>query len=148
MFCDGLAMPLLERPEMQHWKDFRSLSRTVGILYAMNVRILAVFFVFSFLTSLELANGDPATITEEELVRCTQELFDAVLPGNKQPWQKYFAEDCIFADEKGRTLNKTQLMADISPLPKGYSGSIKVVKPQSIIRGDTAILSYELDEAE
>jgi hypothetical protein len=92
--------------------------------------------------------GDPAALTQEELVRRTQELFDAVVPGNKEPWQKYFAEDCIFADEKGRNFNKAQLVADITPLPKGYSGTIKIVKPKSVINGDTAILSYDLNETE
>jgi uncharacterized protein DUF4440 len=92
--------------------------------------------------------GDPVVITQEELVRRTQELFDAVVPGNKEPWQKYFADDCIFANEKGRNLNKAQLTADITPLPKGYSGTIKIAKPQSVIHGDTAILSYDLDETE
>ena len=87
-------------------------------------------------------------ITQEELVRRTQELFDAVVPGNKEPWKKYFADDCIFADEKGRNLNKAQLIADIAPLPKGYSGTIKIARAQSIIHGDTAILSYDLEEAE
>jgi hypothetical protein len=105
----------------------------------------AALFLFTPLQSL---CGDPVGITQEELVRRTQELFDAVVPGNKEPWQKYFAEDCIFADEKGRNLNKTQLVADITPLPKGYSGTIKVAKPQSVIHGDTVVLSYDLDETE
>ena len=80
-------------------------------------------------------------ITQEELVRRTQELFDAVIPGNREPWKKYYADDCIFADEKGRKLNKTQLVADITPLPKGYSGAIKIVQSESRIVGDTAVLS-------
>jgi Domain of unknown function (DUF3471)/Domain of unknown function (DUF4440) len=37
---------------------------------------------------------------------------------------------------------------DVAPLPKGYSGSIKVAKAKSRILGDTAILSYDLDETE
>ena len=88
------------------------------------------------------------SITQEELVRRTQELFDAVVPGNREPWKKYYADDCIFADEKGRTLNKTALVADITPMPKGYSGTIKIVRPESRIFGDTAVLSYDLDETE
>ena len=132
---------------MQCWKDFPSLLVTRRTGYSMNVRGLLVF-VFSLLTPVQLIQADSAAITLEELVRRTQELFDAVVPGNKEPWQKYFADDCIFADEKGRNLNKAQLIADISPLPKGYWGTIKVEKPKSIIHGDTAILSYELDETE
>ncbi|HEU0209089.1 MAG TPA: DUF4440 domain-containing protein [Candidatus Udaeobacter sp.] len=87
-------------------------------------------------------------ITQEELVRRTQELFDAVVSGNRDPWKKYYADDCIFADEKGRKLNKTELVADITPLPKGYSGTIKIVSPESRIIGETAVLSYDLNETE
>jgi hypothetical protein len=112
----------------------------------MNIRLLILVFIL--VKPLGSICADPAPITQEELVRRAQELFDAVVPGNKEPWQKYFADDCIFADEKGRNFNKTQLIADIAPLPKGYSGTIKVVKPQSVIHGDTAILSYDLDETE
>jgi hypothetical protein len=112
---------------------------------SMNMRLLILVFIVQPLVSI---CADPASITQEELVRRSQELFDAVVPGNKEPWQKYFADDCIFADEKGRNFNKTQLIADIAPLPKGYSGTIRVVKPQSVIHRDTAILSYDLDETE
>jgi hypothetical protein len=88
------------------------------------------------------------TITQDELVRRTQELYDAVVPGNQEPWKKYYADDCEFADEKGRQMDKAKLIADITPLPKGYSGTIKVVRPVSRIIGDTAILSYDNDETE
>lgn len=77
-----------------------------------------------------------------------QELFDAVAVGNQEPWKKYFADDCLFFDEKGRNFTKTQLIADIRPLPSGYSGKISVGKPKSSIHGDAAILSYDVDETE
>ena len=87
-------------------------------------------------------------ITEEELVRRAQELFDAVVPGDKAPWQKYWADDCMFFDEKGQQMDKTALVADIAPLPAGYSGTIKVVRPKSHIEKNVAILSYDCDETE
>jgi hypothetical protein len=89
-----------------------------------------------------------APITQDELVRRTQELYDAVVPGNQAPWKKYFADDCTFSDEKGRTFDKAKLVADITPLPPGYSGAIKLDKVQSRIIGDTAVLSYDLNETE
>ena len=98
-------------------------------------------------TGRDLHGTEPA-ISEGELVRRTQELFDAVASGNKAPWQKYYADDCIFHDEKGRSLDKTKLVADIEPLPKGYSGVIKVINPESRITADTAVLSYDTDETE
>ena len=91
--------------------------------------------------------ADPP-ITEAELVRRTQELYDSIVSGNQTPWKKYFADDCTFSDEKGRTFDKTKLVADITPLPKGYSGAIKIDNVISRIIGDTAILSYDANETE
>jgi hypothetical protein len=95
-----------------------------------------------------LAHAADAPISQDELVRRTQELYDAVVPGNQVPWKKYFADDCTFSDEKGRTLDKTKLIADITPMPAGYSGAIKVANVQSRIIGDTAVLSYDANETE
>jgi hypothetical protein len=30
----------------------------------------------------------------------------------------------MYFDEKGRSMNKEELVADITPLPEGYSGTI------------------------
>jgi hypothetical protein len=87
-------------------------------------------------------------ITQEELARRAQELSNAVAVGDRAPWKKYFADDCIYFDEKGRTMGKEALIADITPLPKGYSGTITMRKVQSRIEKDVAILSYDLDETE
>src|SRR6266436_4967772 len=118
--------------------SMNSLLRTVGSLAA-----IAMFAS----TAMALGASDE-TITQEELVRRTQELCDAVVPGNKEPWKKYFADDALYSDEKGRTLNKSALAADITPLPQGYSGTIKVVNPKTLIHRETAVLSYDLDETE
>jgi hypothetical protein len=54
-------------------------------------------------------------ITQDELVRYTQEIFDAVAPGDQAPFKKYFADDVIFSDEKGTTMDKAALVKDIAP---------------------------------
>lgn len=87
-------------------------------------------------------------ITQEELVRRTQEMDDAIAHGDQTPWKKYIAEDVMYFDEKGRNMDKTALVKDITPFPKGYSGSIRVVNVQSRVAGDTAILSYDMEESE
>ena len=101
-----------------------------------------------FITTTTLAYGADVPITQEELVGRTQELYDAIVPGNQAPWKKYFADDCIFSDEKGRIFDKTKLIADITPLPAGYSGTIKIDNVQSRIIGGTAVLSYDVNETE
>jgi hypothetical protein len=89
-----------------------------------------------------------APITPAELARRTQELYDSIVPGNQEPWKRYFADDCIFADEKGRIMDKAKLVADVTPMPTGYSGSIKIENVQSRVNGDTAVLSYDASETE
>jgi hypothetical protein len=87
-------------------------------------------------------------MTQEELVRRTQELMDSYVPGNQAPFAKYFAWDSMYFDEKGRNMDKSALLQTIRPMPRGYSGSIKIVNVQSRIFIETAILSYDLDETE
>ena len=105
------------------------------------------FAVLCLLFAVLLRAADPP-ITEQELVRRTQELYDSIVSGNQAPWKKYFADDCTFSDEKGRTFDKTKLVADITPFPAGYSGAIKIDNVISRIIGDTAILSYDANETE
>lgn len=94
-----------------------------------------------------LGSAGPA-ISQDELVRRSQELVDSVAGGDQGPWKKYFADDCMFFDERGRSMNKAKLVAEITPLPQGSSGTIKVENAQSHIEGNVAILSYDLDETE
>jgi hypothetical protein len=107
---------------------------------------LKLLLVIIFATAL--ARGADVPITQDELVRRTQELYNAIVPGNQAPWKKYFADDCTFSDEKGRTLDKAKLIADITPMPAGYSGAIKIDNVQSRIIGDTGVLSYDANETE
>jgi hypothetical protein len=87
---------------------------------------IVVFFAVGA-TLLTLASCKPKSgITQDELVRRTQELFDSVAPGDQAPWKKYFADDCMYFDEKGWSMNKAALVADVTPMPPGFSGSIKI----------------------
>ena len=104
------------------------------------------FIRFLFAATIVCAADVP--ITQDELVRRTQELYDSLVSGNQAPWKKHFADDCIFADEKGRFFDKPKLIADITPLPAGYSGTINIENAQSRIIGNTAILSYDANETE
>jgi hypothetical protein len=111
-------------------------------------KLVAAFFALGLALLTLLSCQPKRDITQDELIRRTQELFDAVAAGDQTPWKKYFADDCMYFDEKGRNMNKAALVADITPLPAGYSGSIKIGKVQSHIDRHVAILSYDMDETE
>ena len=113
----------------------------------MTARLLSICLI-ARLFAPTLPAADNAAKLESELMAHAQELFDAVTAGNQEPWKKYFADDCLFFDEKGRNFTKAELVADIRSLPNGYSGKITVGKPKSLIHGDTAVLSYDIDETE
>ena len=109
-----------------------------------------VFLIILSFLAIPLASGkaEEPTVTQAELLQCTQGLFDALPPGDVTPYKKYYADDCLYHDEKGRTFDKAGLLGDISPMPKGYSGVIKLMHPKSLVTHDCAILSYDIDESE
>lgn len=109
--------------------------------------LIAVLLTAAAAVALRGATSEPS-ITQDELVHRTQELVNATAGGNQEPYKKYYAEDAIYADEKGRQMDKAALIQDVQPLPPGYSGTIKVVRPKSHIENDVAILSYDMDETE
>ncbi len=83
-----------------------------------------------------------ADATTETLRAISQELMDAVAPGNKAVWERYLSDDCLYVDENGKVLTKSELLADLGPLPAGYSGRIKVTDPQVRTAGDTAVITH------
>jgi hypothetical protein len=110
--------------------------------------MLALGLMAASLSSSSCTFGNHPAITQDDLVRNAQAMFDAVAAGDQEPWKKYFADDSMYFDEKGRSMDKAALVKDVAPLPPGYSGAIKVVNPKSNIQGDTAVLSYDLTETE
>ncbi len=95
-----------------------------------------------------LAAGESPSISQAELVRRTQQLVDAFAPGNPAPWKLYLADDAMIFDERGRNMDKAAFLADLQPLPPGYSGSIKITKADARFAPGVAILSYDCDESE
>ena len=98
--------------------------------------------------SAHAADASADSAVKAQLVERTQKLLDAIAPGDKAPWAKAMAEECLYSDENGTTMTKAKFLEELGPLPAGYSGNIKLEKPQFVLAGDTAILAYELNEQE
>ena len=112
------------------------------------MRFAATFFLLLSAGLVSSCASKPKPIAEQEIVRRSQELFDAVAVGDKTPWQKYVADDVLYFDEKGRNMDKTALVADVEPLPKGYTGVIKIANSKIHYIGDAAIHSFDEIETE
>jgi hypothetical protein len=124
-----------------------TFAKNFGKLWTRNLTYITLAATL-FAATAQAGPVESEKITQDELGRRTQELVDSIAIGNQTPWKTYFAEDAVYTDETGKTSDKPTLIESIVPLPKGYSGAIKVVKPQSRILEQTAILSYDLDESE
>lgn len=120
------------------------MRKPIGVCLVSVFGFLAIALTLFTLAACKAKND----ITQDELVRRSQALVDSVAAGDQTPWKKYFAEDAMFFDERGENMNKTALVTGITPLPAGHSGTIKVVKAQSHIERNVAVLSYDLDETE
>ena len=85
---------------------------------------------------------------QDELLRITQSLVDALPTGNKDAWEKALVDDAVIIDEFGRIAHKADTVASIHAFPKGLSGSIELRDPHVQQYGDTAILQVEEYERE
>ena len=110
--------------------------------------ILIPALLTSLLVFPALAAAESPTISQTELVRRTQQLVDAFAPGDHAPWKLYLADDAMFFDEQGRSMDKAAFLAQLQPLPPGYTGSIKVMGATARFATGVAILGYDADETE
>lgn len=111
---------------------------------------VGIFVAACLLPSLfaQVTAPSSAAITESELVRLTQQLYDSLPSGDRTLWKAYYADDVMVYDEKGRSMDKQAFLADLDPMPAGYSGTIRVIHAHTIFAPTVAILAYECDETE
>jgi hypothetical protein len=108
------------------------------------------------LTSLSLALASAADVRIQaqpaDLVATfqalEQSLMDAVAPGDKTPWDRVMAPDCVMTDEEGRVLNKRDFLEALGPLPSGLSGHISVRDLTVQSYPTFAIVRFLMDESE
>ncbi|MBS0473074.1 MAG: DUF4440 domain-containing protein [Proteobacteria bacterium] len=77
-----------------------------------------------------------------------QALMDAVSDGNAAVWSKTLDPGFTMIDEAGEVSNYTQTVAQVTPLPKGLSGTITVTEWHVTFFGDTAVETHLDDEHE
>src|SRR5579885_113592 len=89
-----------------------------------------------------------ADYTSDLLQSRTQQLYDAIAPGDTAPWQRYADDRASFTDENGTLRTRAQLLAGFAPLPPGLSGTIRVTDWKAVIIDKTTITTYVADEHE
>jgi hypothetical protein len=78
----------------------------------------------------------------------TQALYDGVTTGNPTIWRRTLSDDCIITDEDGRVFDKAAFLRTVRPLPKGFSGDIRIKHLTVRTFGEAASVHYWMDEHE
>jgi uncharacterized protein (TIGR02246 family) len=98
-------------------------------------------WLFAASHASRLPAADPSTNVEQELRRLTQENLDAIAPGQVEVWRRNLHDNITHVDENGVVRNKTELLAEFSPLPKGLVGRLKIDKFKVTQEGSVAVAS-------
>jgi uncharacterized protein DUF4440 len=101
------------------------------------------------LTVCLLMTSRPSQAADEAwFLSTTQALMDAVTNGVPAVWDRALAADCIVTNEDGDVFDKARMLKDLTPLPAGFSGEIKVRDLTVKRLGDAAVVHYWMDEQE
>lgn len=78
----------------------------------------------------------------------TQALLDAVTTGDRSVWERDVDPDVVYISEDGTVETKASLLAQITPLPAGITGSLVIGRFEVHVHGDTAVVLHVDEETE
>jgi hypothetical protein len=97
--------------------------------------------------SLAMPLPSAMDVSQELRVR-DQALLDAFAPGDVKVWDAALAANAVYVDENGQVMSRAEFLAQLQPLPKGASGTIKISKYSAEVSGDVATVVHTDDETE
>jgi len=93
-----------------------------------------------------VARADDAKVAAE-LRRMTQEMLDAIAPGNAEVWKRYTDDHLIYVSEANREMTKAELIEELKPLPKGLVGHLEIGTFKAEVHGNVAVTTYVANES-
>jgi ketosteroid isomerase-like protein len=121
--------------------DSKHVARTPLRLARLQLSLVGLLFTAAVAYA---GSSDDAKVLEH----MTQELADAIAPGESAVWDRYTDPDLTYVSEDNEVKTKAKLLADLKPLPNGYSGTIKVTEYQMREFGPIAVATYIAAETE
>jgi ketosteroid isomerase-like protein len=91
---------------------------------------------------------DAAESSSATLQRLTQQLVDAIAPGQREVWAHNSDAALTYVTEDNEVRTRAQVLADLEPLPQGSSGWITVREFRCTDFGGFAVTTYVMDEHE
>ena len=89
------------------------------------------------------ASAESAAETERVLRTATQQLLDAIAPGEAATWDRWLDPAVLQVDENDVVRGKAEILKELQPLPKGLVGHLKVAEFRMALAGDVAVVTHE-----
>lgn len=89
------------------------------------------------------ASTESAAGTEQTLRTATQQLLDAIAPGDVAVWDRWLDPAVLQVDENDVVRGKPEILKELQPLPKGLVGHLKVAEFRMALSGDVAVVTHE-----
>jgi hypothetical protein len=83
---------------------------------------------------------------ETILRKNTQDLLDAIAPGNVAVWDRLLDPGVIQVDENDVVRDKKEILANLQPIGPGLTGHLKLNKFRMALHGNVAFVTHEDDE--
>jgi Domain of unknown function (DUF4440) len=80
---------------------------------------------------------------EAELRHDTQDLLDAIAPGNRAVWDRLLDSAAIQIDENDVVRDKSQILAGLEPLGPGLVGHLTIDEFRVVLHGNVAVATHE-----
>src|SRR6266567_4522213 len=100
-------------------------------------------------TSSSQANVSSPLPDATKLLRAKdQALLDAIAPGDVKTWDAAMAEGAIYVDENGQIMQRAEFLKQLTPLPAGASGTIKISDYSASLHENVGTVIHTDDEEE
>jgi Domain of unknown function (DUF4440) len=97
------------------------------------------------LACVAACGGAPAS-SRDVLRAHTQALLDAVTAGDPAVWDRLVDPEVVYVSEAGEVETKASLLAQLTPLPPGITGTLAIARFELRVHGDTAVVLHVDDE--
>jgi ketosteroid isomerase-like protein len=91
------------------------------------------------------AAGDTSAIASE-LRHATQQLLDAIAPGDAAVWDKWLDPAVLQVDENDIVRGKAEILAELKPIGPGLVGHLYIDDFRIAVKGDVAVVTHEDNE--
>jgi hypothetical protein len=107
---------------------------------------IAVVLLVLLVTQIPAAPHAGGEEIQKTLIGITEEILEAIRTGNRGLLEPHLAPEMILINRDGKEYPRAHLLEEVVPPPAGYDLRFRITESRVIDRGDSALLTFLLDE--